>query len=137
MAFDPIKHKIHIDRGASLKAMVNDRGQEIPGATGASGVVEDIEGGKIGIDKIQLLPDSSFVPHTHPGHHILYVLRGRGFMTIGDQEYSMNRGDTLYVEANQPHAMRSTKTHRLIVLAIGFPHKAIDAADRMTVVEGV
>ena len=109
--------------------------QLLPGIFGYPGV-QGIPSGfesEMGIDLIEMHPNTRFPTHTHPGAHILFVLFGEGFIKIGDDTYETRPGDAYFVPADVPHSVGAGKTsHRL--LAIGFPHKELTADDRMEVI---
>ena len=83
----------------------------------------------MGIDLIELEPDTAFPLHTHTGAHIIFVLRGKGTVTIGGTVHSTQPGDCYFIPADVEHAVGAIDLHQ--ILAIGFPHKAIDDTDRM------
>lgn len=97
-------------------------------ATGA-GLVSN---GTIGADVIRLPPGRGFPPHTHPGHHVLAVLAGRGTITYGGRVYPAEAGEVYLVEGSVSHAVGAITEH--VILAIGAPHHAVDSADRMQLV---
>src|SRR6185437_11343862 len=121
--FDDNKHWVRFANSVG-KQMVDDQGNKITGAIGRSGVIEvaDDEGNHIGIDKIELEAGAGFQLHTHPGQHILYVLAGKGILQIDGRRLPMKKGDTFYVPAELPHAMKATENSFMNVLAIGYPH---------------
>ena len=130
--FDKDKHIIPL-RKSNFIAMVGPDGQKIQGVAARRGVVEaDTSIGlNIGTDMIQMMPGASFANHSHPGDHILYVLRGRGSLSVGGEVIPMARGSIYFVKAGVPHAMSADNDSWLRVLAIGFPHKEVDDPNRM------
>ncbi|MEV0412681.1 cupin domain-containing protein [Streptomyces sp. NPDC050448] len=85
--------------------------------------------GEIGADLIRLSAGSGFAPHTHPGHHILTVVGGIGTITYDGKIYETRAGQTYLIEGSVPHAVGAITDH--VIIAVGAPHKAIDAHDRM------
>jgi quercetin dioxygenase-like cupin family protein len=98
-------------------------------ATGESLVTN----GAIGADIIRLPAGYGFSPHTHPGHHVLAVLGGRGTITYGGRVYETLAGQIYLVEGLVPHAVGAISDH--VILAIGSPHRTVDSPERMTLVE--
>jgi quercetin dioxygenase-like cupin family protein len=43
--------------------------------------------------------------HAHPEEQILYVLSGRGRVTLGEEEYEIAPGDVSYHPSNVPHSI--------------------------------
>jgi quercetin dioxygenase-like cupin family protein len=88
-----------------------------------------VTNGSVGADLIRLPAGAGFVPHTHPGHHILIVVGGRGTITYNGQIHPTEAGQVYLIEGEIPHAVGAITDH--VILAVGAPHKAIDAEDRM------
>ena len=88
-----------------------------------------VTNGEIGADLIRLAAGSGFAPHTHPGHHILTVVGGTGTITYDGRVYQTEAGQTYLIEGAVPHAVGAITDH--VLIAVGSPHKAIDAHDRM------
>lgn len=132
--FDRTKHIKNLRKGPFV-SVVDNNGKAVEGVSGNHGVVErSINGESVGIDRIEVSPGSGFEMHTHPSDHILYVLRGRGFLDIQGEAVEMTRGMSLFVPANVAHAMRAAPRRWLKVLAIGFPHIDLNDPKRMVVV---
>jgi quercetin dioxygenase-like cupin family protein len=45
-------------------------------------------------------------PHSHPTHEFYYVLRGRGIMTIADEERQIAQGDLVHIPPDAVHSLR-------------------------------
>lgn len=52
-------------------------------------------------------PQSSFAAHLHPHEQIGICLQGQAVLTIGGQEYRVERGDVYHIPPNLPHAERN------------------------------
>ena len=50
-------------------------------------------------------------PHSHPTHEFYYVLRGRGIMTIGDEDRTIAQGDLVYIPPDVVHSLRPVTDH--------------------------
>lgn len=69
-------------------------------------------------------------PHRHDRHDLLVViLRGDGFMRLGDEERAVGEGSILYVPRGTPHAYRNATDHPAIAYAVYAP--AFDGTDRV------
>ncbi|MGW2651185.1 cupin domain-containing protein [Streptomyces sp. NPDC001393] len=88
-----------------------------------------VTNGSVGADVIRLPAGTGFVPHTHPGHHILIVVGGEGTITYDGRVYPTRAGQVYLVEGEVPHAVGAITDH--VIVAVGSPHKEIDAEDRM------
>lgn len=91
-----------------------------------------VTNGEIGADLIRVRAGAGFAPHTHPGHHILTIIGGIGTITYDGRIYETRAGQTYLIEGQVPHAVGAITDH--VIIAVGSPHKAIDAEDRMTFV---
>lgn len=101
----------------------------VHGTASASGR-ELVTNGDIGADLIRLPAGAGFVPHTHPGHHVLTVVAGIGTITYDGRIHETHAGQTFLIEGDIPHAVGAITDH--LILAVGSPHKRIGADDRMT-----
>ena len=50
-------------------------------------------------------------PHSHPTHEFYYVLRGRGVMTVGDEDRTIAQGDLVYIPPDVVHSLRTLTEH--------------------------
>lgn len=138
VSFDPEEHVRNVLDGSEVK-MLNPDGSVLSGIRGVPGVAEVLDlGVRMGIDRIVMEPGSRFEVHTHPGGHILYVLKSAGHIHVDGVDHDMEEGDTVYVPANFPHGIRTNPrvASALELLAIGVPHMPIDSTTRMTLVDG-
>jgi quercetin dioxygenase-like cupin family protein len=118
--------------------MRDEQGNELTGIEGKRGVRgEKVDGSHIGADFIRMAPGSRFPLHTHAGDHELYVIEGEGIVTVDGQDIRIHRGDLIHIPAEYPHAVFASLFYQgpLIFVAVGHPHRAIGATDRMRVVE--
>lgn len=44
-------------------------------------------------------------PLTHAGEELVFVVQGKMKYRVGDVEYTLNQGDSLYFDAEQPHEL--------------------------------
>lgn len=59
-------------------------------------------------------------PNTHDGHEFQFCLTGSYRMLLGNKEFTVEEGDSLYFDARQPHAMTALggRTAELLVIVI-------------------
>jgi quercetin dioxygenase-like cupin family protein len=91
-----------------------------------------VSNGIIGADVIRLPAGAGFPPHTHPGHHLLIVLGGRGTITYNGRVHATEAGQIYLVEGAVSHAVGAITDH--VILATGAPHMPVDSDKRMQVV---
>lgn len=119
--------------------LFDESGQTISGVRARAGVAGVTASGvKMGADLIEMQPGSAFPLHTHPGDHVLYVVRGVGLVQINAEDHPIAQGDTILIPAQLPHGVSvpDTVSEPLTFLAMGVPHRKVSARDRMKVVDG-
>lgn len=89
--------------------------------------------GTLGVDLLNIPPNARFPLHTHPGHHLLYCVAGRGTFTLADTVHDVYPGDLFMVEGHVPHAVGSGPDGH-VILAYGSPHTMLGSPARMTVI---
>ncbi len=68
---------------------------------------EQTDGGFLELVNEFEVPGGGLVdPHSHPTHEFYYVLRGRGIMTIGDEERLIAQGDLVHIPPDAIHSLR-------------------------------
>ena len=112
-------------------------GNPLPGIEGMPGVRDEkTDGSFIGCDFIRMQPGSYFPLHSHAGDHELYVIQGRGFVYIDGKNFPIRGGTLVHIPAEYPHGVHSHPDGRgtpLIFVAMGHPHKRVDAIGRMKI----
>jgi quercetin dioxygenase-like cupin family protein len=121
------KAEVHDDH-TDLRLEHSERPVTLHGAQDATGEAL-VTNGAVGADIIRLPAGAGFQPHTHPGHHVLTVVAGTGTITYAGRVHETHAGQTYLIEGDVPHAVGAITDH--VILAVGSPHKAIDAEDRM------
>jgi len=58
---------------------------------------------------------------SHPGEELVYVLKGRIRYTVGDQEYELGAGDTIWHKSSEPHGWRSLGRTPSLTLHVNTP----------------
>lgn len=86
-----------------------------------------------GVDLLVVPPHGEFPVHVHPGHHVLFVLRGSGSVFYIDRTHRTVPGDLVVIPADVAHNVAAGPAGQ-VLLAFGAPHMPIDSVDRMTVV---
>lgn len=116
-------------RGTDLHVTNEERPYKMAHSSATGDVGADMESQEIGADIIRLNGGDGFVPHTHPGNHVLCVLSGRGTIAYNGVVVPTFPGQVYIVEGGKPHGVSAIDDH--VILAIGAPHKPVDSADRM------
>lgn len=124
-----------IDRNTGLQRLgVDLQPRPVPMAHSKATGEDTVSNGLLGADIIRLGAGEGFVPHTHPGDHLLIVIGGHGTITYDGRIYPTAPGEIYMVEGGVPHAVGAVTDH--VILAVGAaPHRPVGSADRMTPVE--
>jgi quercetin dioxygenase-like cupin family protein len=138
-SFSPEWHRVPVVGQELLWVDLYDNdGNVLDGIRGHAGAYGRTETGEeIGVDCIEMAPGSRFPLHTHPGDHILYGLAGSGSVRINGVSYTIERGMTFFIAAEQPHAVQGPDPEdqvALAFLAFGVPHEHLASPERMQVV---
>lgn len=71
---------------------------------------------------VKVLPNKATTVsmNSHPGQEFNYVLEGTLMIVIDQKEFVLNKGDSLYFDANLPHGMKALENGPAEFLAIIF-----------------
>jgi quercetin dioxygenase-like cupin family protein len=123
-----------IDAATSQQRLGVDCGPRPASMKHSSATGEDlVSNGLLGADVIRLAAGEGFVPHTHPGDHLLIVIGGHGTITYDGRIYPTAAGEIYMIEGGMPHAVGAVTDH--VILAVGAPHRPVGSVERMTPVE--
>ena len=61
---------------------------------------------------------SAHEPISHPGHEFVYCLLGKIEYYINEETYHLDMGDSLLLDASNPHCWQNTSNHPAIILLI-------------------
>jgi quercetin dioxygenase-like cupin family protein len=61
--------------------------------------------------------------HSHTFEQAYYILKGRGIVTIGKEEYKIKPGNAVMFPPNMEHSIKNTGTTPLWLIAINAPPK--------------
>jgi quercetin dioxygenase-like cupin family protein len=92
-----------------------------------------VSNGFLGADILHLPAGEGFTPHTHPGDHLLFVLGGKGTITVDGVITPTDAGQAYLIEGGVPHAVGAITPH--VILAIGAPHRTLDSMDRQQLID--
>ncbi|WP_297418486.1 helix-turn-helix domain-containing protein [Clostridium sp.] len=56
-------------------------------------------------------------PMTHPGEEVTYVMKGTMWIKIGEEEYTLEEGDTIYYFGTTPHQIINTGDDEMIFIS--------------------
>lgn len=62
-------------------------------------------------------------PHTHTFEQAYYILKGKGLVTIGDEEHKVKPGNAVIFPANVVHSIKNMGNSPLWLIAINSPPK--------------
>lgn len=56
-------------------------------------------------------------PLPHPGEEVTYVIEGLMWIKIGDDEYTLEEGDTIYYLGSMPHQIKNVGEEKLVFIS--------------------
>lgn len=65
-----------------------------------------------------LPPGNTIEEHVDPVEEIYLVFKGGGLMTVGSETREVGEGDSIWIPAGEPHALKNTKDEETFVLVI-------------------
>lgn len=94
-----------------------------PASTVSSQVLTPDARRKMGVTRVCIAPggESSPEPVTHPGEEFIHVIGGRMLLALGDLEYQMETGDSIYYYSSIPHRICNIGQDDLIVISAVTP----------------
>jgi uncharacterized cupin superfamily protein len=82
-------------------------------------VDEDLDPEKFILHVSELPPGkNSHEPHSHEGVESFYILDGHATASVGDKDYSLDSGDTVLINAANPHCITNTGEKQVRYLVI-------------------
>jgi len=94
-----------------------------------------VKTGTFGADVIRFGPGKGVTNHTHEGAHILFVIKGSGFVEYEGVDHALEPGVCYLVPSMADHAIKATT--ELVLIAVGNDHRALDSQDRLELVRPV
>lgn len=85
---------------------------------------------RFGADVIRFAGGEGVKNHTHEGSHILFVLKGTGFVEYNGIDHELEPGVCYMIPGNVDHAIKAKS--ELILIAVGNEHFPVDSKERMT-----
>lgn len=85
-----------------------------------------------GADVIRFGAGEGVKNHVHEGDHILFVVKGEGFVEYHGKDTPLYPGLCYLVPGNVDHAIKATT--ELILIAVGNNHRTLDSIERMELV---
>ena len=89
--------------------------------------------GTFGADVIRFDAGKGVTNHTHEGAHILFVIKGSGFVEYDGVDHALEPGVCYLVPSMVDHAIKATT--ELVLIAVGNDHRALDSEDRLELVK--
>ena len=79
----------------------------LPGGKGTVDLFLDGVAVKVALEKIDARPGAEIPIHTHDGSdELLYILQGRGEMTVGEKTLVVSAGDAIHIPQYTPHGLK-------------------------------
>jgi len=62
--------------------------------------------------------DEGLSEHTAPYDALVYVYDGKAIITISGESYGVEKGETIIMPANEPHALRAISPFKMMLVMI-------------------
>ena len=89
-----------------------------------------LKDGSFGADIITFGAGKGVLNHVHEGSHILFVVKGEGFVDYLDRTFKLTPGLCYLIPSMVSHAIRATS--ELVLIAVGDKHFDVDSERRMS-----
>ena len=60
----------------------------------------------------------SLSKHTAPGDAWVYAIEGSAVITLGNEEFDINEGETLVMPANIPHQVEAVSKYKMLLIVV-------------------
>ena len=70
---------------------------------------------------LRLAPGEEDTQAPHESDEVYYIVRGNGFLKIGDKDYQVSEGMSYYVEKNIDHRFHGNTTELVVMYFFGGP----------------
>jgi transcriptional regulator with XRE-family HTH domain len=71
---------------------------------------------RVTLTHAELAKDTTIATHRNKGFEWAYIIQGSAVVTVGNSEYPLEQGDTIFFDAHYPHSIRISKTIRYVAL---------------------
>lgn len=85
--------------------------------------------GKFGADIIRFGPGEGVSNHTHVGSHILFAIKGKGFVEYNGVNHALEPGVCYLIPSMVDHAVRATT--ELVLVVVGNDHRDLASQERL------
>jgi quercetin dioxygenase-like cupin family protein len=85
--------------------------------------------GKFGADVIRFAANEGVANHTHEGDHMLFVIKGTGFVEYNGTDHALHPGVCYLIPGHVDHAVKATT--ELVLIAVGNNHFPVDSEQRL------
>ena len=86
-----------------------------------------------GADVIRFAASKGVGNHVHEGDHILFVLKGFGFVEYNGVDHPLYPGLSYLIPGEVNHAIKANDD--LVLIAVGNNHRPLDSQERMTPID--
>lgn len=95
-----------------------------------------VKNGGFAADMLFFGPDKRTTLHTHPGNHILFVVKGSGRLFFDETSCALTEGTCYFVPGSIPHQVIANSSD-MFLLSIADDHRPVDSPERLEVCANV
>jgi quercetin dioxygenase-like cupin family protein len=119
--------------GENLQIYDNEREIQMINSDGTGTPL--LKSGEFGADVIRFGAGEGVAEHTHIGKHVLFVLKGQGFLTYDGVKNDLYPELGYLVESQISHAINAGENDALVLLVVGDDHRGLNDPERMELVQ--
>ncbi len=65
--------------------------------------------------------ETSSKNYQHIGEEFVYMVKGGAVFVIGEEEYEVNEGESVYFSSNLPHRLKNNTKDKIVAFCVGTP----------------
>lgn len=81
----------------------------------------DIPDTQLAITWVDVAPYSTQKPHSHAPEQVYVIIKGKGRMSVGNEEQKVVEGDLIYISPNVIHSIKNLSNEMLTYISAATP----------------
>lgn len=103
--------KLPVSEVIDLKRMITIEDQQVSSLT-------LVQRPTLAMTLLSLDKGTSIGGHSSPGDAMVNILSGQTEITIGDEKFTVNAGESIVMPANVPHALFATEAFQMLLVVV-------------------
>lgn len=81
----------------------------------------DTKTNQLAITWVEVAPQSGQIPHQHQPEQVYIIIKGKGLMTVGEEQTPVSVGDLVYIPSNIIHGITNQSDEQLVYISASSP----------------